>query len=820
MGLASTNSDTNGPIPRSGTNQSATTVRVSTPNILPYTSSALGLLHDDKFGNHPTESKDIAILRRLKLAILEGQHPYFKANIDLSNLQDLVLNSGSRPVGPPFNQSIVLEPTVPQSSGHKRRNAPPALDDLGTSGPTILDYGNEDSNGKSQVNADKTTQSNATSAHPEDVNMANPEGSGDSSPPHEDPGSENRQPPTQTLGRYVLHSPILSESANQMAHQRRLSDTPTLVDSNDQATEPEVHVKRESPPHQLSGSQSQALDPSSSSMASFVSNSTASTGLTSDDGVVAEGTQSVDADLAGYDPKYGNKADYIRRQKVRSKAIESIEERTRRAGHRQDDKQDDKVGQKSPARSANVGNHQVNGPNVSPIRGRDPSSRAYHATSISDSNAQGNSDTISQRTPLMDAPPPLDFQTSPRGRQPAPSFKPLSPASGKIQRPRKDSIPPREYRPQYIPYDDPRSARPRPIVSSPPRGSPPRETSMPRAAVQRTTHDEFEGLGNHSSTTLPRTETRTTQRTTHDELEDLDNHNSTTFSRSKARALRQATLDEMEGLDNYSSATLPRSKIRTAQQTYDEFDMDNYNAYTMPRTETRSFDLRPSSPIFSEGMRATGSYSMGSDTSRSGRAPSRALHTQPSRGSPPPPIRDRTPFGSSTLPANPSTGYRPEGLPDPPSARYNPYDTTSRRVDWASRDWERSADSKPKLQDRFNMDPQWHDSLESRMFNSHAARPLRDEFTHPTGDYASRYRREPSPGAPRYADGFRSGFSRPVEVEGIRPMKRSRPDDTYPPRGAGMEPNPISMDERTGYYRRKPPPRADDEYEPRPRPPY
>ncbi|KAG8714187.1 hypothetical protein FRC11_009487 [Ceratobasidium sp. 423] len=589
-----------------------------------------------------------------------------------------------------------------------------------------------DGKGTSEVGPEKSPQPGTTSARLEDVNMANldssetSEQSGgnsqDDSPG--DPSSEIRRPSTQTLGRYVLHSPIGSESGSQTTHKRKPSDTPTLVDSNDQTITSEVHVKIESPPYQLSGSQPQASDPSSSSMASFTS--TASTGLTSDEGT-AENALDIDTDLAGYNPKYGNKADYLRRQKARSKAIESIEEKNRRAGHRQDDK----PGQKSPVRPMDYGARRGKGPNVSPVRGRDHPSRTHALTSISDLNGQGNS---SRRTPPVDALPSPSFQTSPHGRPPGSSFRPISPPSGKYSVPRqsRDLSPTRDYRPQYhLPYDDPRSARPRPIVSSPPRGSPPRESPAPRTVI-----------------------------------------------------------------DSYS------------------------NPY--PRTETRSFDLRPVSPIFSEGPRTAGSYSMDSDSNWPAHGLPRTPHPPPpSRDSPPHTLtRDRTPFGSTTLPPNPNTTYRPQGLPDPPNARDNSYDAQSRRIDWSSRDWEsnRSADSKPKLQDRFTMDSSW-----SRSLDNYSSYSLRDELSaHPNDDYASRYRREPSPTAPRYAEGFRRGFSRPPEVEGIRPMKRSRPDDGYMPHnGSGVERSRYELDGRPplGDYYRREPPRA-DEYEPRPRPPY
>ncbi|CAE6459944.1 hypothetical protein ACGC1H_007311 [Rhizoctonia solani] len=724
-----------------GTSNGEATTTTSAPpptrDAASHTASALGLLHDDRFGNHSVESKDITILRRLKLAILEGQHPYFKANVDLSNLQDLVLASGSRSTGPSAHQPV-LEPTQAQSS-QPRRNIPPALDDLGSSDSTTLDYGNEDGKDVREVSPEKGLQPGTTSARLEDVNMANLPDPEKSEQPGESlnhssqsPSSESRRPSTQTLGRYVLHSPIQSESGSQTTHTRKPSDTPTLVDSSEQNIEAEVQVKRESPPYQLSGFQTQA-DPPSSSMASFTSNSTASTGVTSEDGGAPENTLDLDADLAGYNPKYGNKADYIRRQKVRSKAIESIEEKNRRAGYRPDDKPT----QKSPVRPIDHGARRSSGPSVSPVRGRNPPSRTHTLTSMSESNGQRNS---SRRTPSLDALASPNFQTSPRGRPPPP-FRPISPTPGTYSAPRRpeDVSPTRDYR-QYMSYDDPRSARPRPIVSSPPRGSPPHEPPVPRTTIDR------------------------------------------------------------QSLDNYP------------------------NPY--PRTETRSFDLRPSSPIFSDGQRAAGSYPMDNESNWSGRGLPRAPPPPPSRNSPAPRdmIHARTPYGSGALPANPNTGYRSQTLPDLPNARYSSYDSP-RRVDWPSNDWDsnsRPTDSKPKLQDRFNLDASWSRDIESRSIDGYAPRPLRDEFApHPSEEYASRYGREPSPMASRYAEGFRSGFSRPPDVEGIRPMKRSRPDDGYPARnGPGVERSQEDdIDGRTGYYRRKFAPR-DDEYEPRSRPPY
>ncbi|CAE6394240.1 unnamed protein product [Rhizoctonia solani] len=731
MALSPTAID-NGHFAQGSGNNEATAMNgalTSTYDANSHNTSALGLLHDDRFGSHPVESKDIAILRRLKLAILEGQHPYFKANVDLSNLQDLVLASGSRSTGPTAHHSSVLDPTQAQPSGHTRRNVPPALDDSGSSGPTTLDYGNEDGKGMSEVGPEKGLQSEVTSARLEIVSMANLDTSETSGQPDADSqddlpesaSSENRPPSTQTLGRYVLHSPIQSESGSQTTHVRKPSDTPTLIDLNDQNTVSEVHIKRESSPYQLSGSQAQAELPSSS-IASFTSNSTASTGVTSEDGGAPENALDVDVDLVGYNPKYGNKADYIRRQKVRSKAIESIDEKNRRAGHRPDDK----PSQKSPVRPMDPGARRGSGPNASPVRGRKPPSRTHTLNIISESNGQRKS---SRRTPSVDAPPPPNFQTSPRGRLPPP-FRPISPTPGTYSASRRpgDISPTRDYR-QYLSYDDPRSARPRPIVSSPPRGSPPHEAPAPRATID------------------------------------------------------EGSLD------------------------------DHRNMY--PRTETRSFDLRSSSTDF----HLDNETGWGSRFLRAPPPPPSSRNSPPARGM----AHSRTPYSSTTLPANPNTGYRPQGLPDPPNARYSSYDPPRR--DWSSSDWDsgnRPTDSKPKLQDRFNVDSAWsHDSIESRSLDGYAPRPLRDEFTHPNDEYASRYRREPSPASSRYADGFRSGFSRPPEVEGIRPMKRSRPDDGFPPRnGSGVERSQDDdLDGRTGYYRRKFASR-DDEYDPRSRPPY
>ncbi|CAE6467719.1 unnamed protein product [Rhizoctonia solani] len=742
MTFSSTAADTNHIAQGTGTDQDAASAGASPPpnhNALSYNNSALGLLHDDRSGNHPVESKDITILRRLKLAILEGQHPYFKANVDLSNLQDLVLGSGSRSIGAGVHPHVSLDSSSVQPSGHIRRHIPPALDDLGPSEPTTLDYGNEDSR-STEVSPEKSLRPGMTSARLEDVNMVNidsfersEQSSGNSlDDPSQNSDSDNRRPSTQTLGRYVLHSPIPTEPDSQLTHKRKLSDTPTLVDSDDRNTESEVHIKRESPPYQLSGSQPQALDPSSSSMASFASNSTVSTGLTSEDGGAVENAVDVETDLAGYNPKYGNKADYLRRQKVRSKAIESIDEKNRRAGQRQDEK----PSQKSPVRPMDYGTRRGSGPNSSPTRGRNPPSRTHTSASISSPNGHVNN---SRRTPPLDTLPPPNFQTSPHGR-PNASFRPISPAPEKYSIPRRprDPSPTRDYRSQYDPFNDPRSARPRPIVSSPPRGSPPRESPAPRAAIDR------------------------------------------------------------QSIDSYS------------------------NPY--PRNETRSFDLRPSSPIYGEGSRTAGSYSIDGESNWSARGLTRAPPPPPpSRNTPSRDlIRERTPFGSTTLPTNPNAGYRPQGLPDAPNNRYSPYDAPPRRTDWASRDWDptnRSSDSKPKLQDRFNIDSSWsRDSLESRSLDDYGPRPIRDEFAHPD-DYASRFRREPSPASSRYSDGFRSGFSRPPEVEGIRPMKRSRPDDGYTPRSGPSLGNQYDFDNRAGTHYLRQFSRG-DEYEPRPRPPY
>ncbi|KAB5589734.1 Serine/arginine repetitive matrix protein 2 [Ceratobasidium theobromae] len=735
---------------------------------------SLGLLHDDKVGSQPTDSKDVAILRRLKLAILEGQHPYFKANVDLSNLQDLVLTSGSRSAhcgAADVQESGLLDATMAQSNGQviSARLTPASC--VGSPVPAAMDSRTGEGTNDSKMDDITNTQPGVAKMGAGDGMIVYPiqkvpmdSREPGAKPPTAAPGDlafDNQPTTSNTLVQHTLLSPTTQESNSresshfrkfhqadgllEFAHKENSSDTPTIIDPNEQQTQLEVQIKRESPPYQLSGSQPQGLD-QSSSMSSFTSVSVMSTVLTSDDGGTSENSHIADADASGYNPKYGNRADYLRHQKARVKMLESIEEKNRRIVHRPEERP---TTHKNLARLPENGIRRGTGPNVSPTRGRDHPSRMQTLPlpfRASDANTQGTSHASLRRTPPLDKAlerPPPSFETSPRGRHRTSSFAQSPPGKYLPSRRPRDFSPSLDYRPQYLPYDDPRAARPRPVVSSPPRGSPPRETSAPRLATDRRSID--------------------------------------------------------------------------------------YNPF--PRNESRSFDFRPPppSPVFADRPSIAGSFGMDDDTTwaSSARGTLRAP-LPPPRNSPPPRDRDHTPFGSSSLPSN-SNGYRPQGLPDPPSARYSTYEAPTRRADasWASpRDWDsaaRSADSKPKLQDRLTMEPTWsRDGRDPRSREEDYGHCVLDNYE-PRGDDLSHFRREASPPTPRYSEGFRAGFDRRNEMdEVIRPMKRSRPSDGYAPRG-GPSADRVHYDLDSlpaDYYGREPLGRVDDGYDRRPRPNY
>ncbi|KAF8597872.1 hypothetical protein BDV93DRAFT_561832 [Ceratobasidium sp. AG-I] len=747
---------------------------------------SLGLLHDSRLGPQTSESKDVAILRRLKIAILEGQHPYFKANVDLSNLQDLVLASSASHItngAAPITQltelssqmilggvrtsnfsrddaspalSATMRSRTPVATNSSSQDGKPARDTLIGRPPisSMLMSSLDEHSRDTEMKASELIETNQARITFEDSGADIKLGS---SPAGFNVDDKNVRPtPGYTLGRYTLHSPGPPESARGRSHKRNISDTSTVLEANNNSPDP-ITIKRESPPYQLYGSQEMTIDPSPSSISSFASAATTSTSLTSEnevDGADALGnTGDGGPDLSGYNPKYGNKADFLRHQKVRVKMIESIEEKNRRLGHRPEES----VPHKSPVRPTELPTRRGSGLSASPVREREHASRtntmppppraSLHTRGVSPSNLRRapSLDNVKERLP-----PPLPFQQSPRRSQATAFSRPISPVPTKYVPPRqsREYSPPRDVRPQYLPYDEPRATRPRPVVSSPPRGSPPRESSAPRTS-------------------------------------------------------------DRQPLDSYSSS--------------------------FPRTESRSFDYRPPPPasVFSDRPRDNGSFDLDRDDTWASSA--RGLPRAPP---PPPPSRDspsrhelnheRTSFGSSSLPANPSAGYRPQPLPDPPT-RYAPYDSSARRPDasWTTpREWDsasRPPDAKPKLQDRFTMEPTWpRDEIDARPRDDYGTRTPRDDFASRgrADDYPStRFRREASP----YNDGLRSGFSRPSEIEGMRPMKRSRPDDGYAPRGPGPERGRYDLDARPAaadYYGREPPRRPDDEYVPRTRPPY
>ncbi|KAG9123051.1 hypothetical protein FRC07_000302, partial [Ceratobasidium sp. 392] len=690
--------------------------------------SPLGLLDDASPGYHTTNSKDVTVLRRLKLAILEGQHPYFKAHVDLSNLQNLVLANPTPDITP--QSDLPTESTlVKQTSTSPQDNSSLTSTSVGLA---VNGY-NENINGEVKSDVDR---------RPQDIEMENAESSHSRIVP-KDFGAGTRTESASvtatkpkatqsgsayTLGRYKLLSPVEAEPKHRVGRERSTSDASTVIDTAQQNSESIVDIKRESPPHQLSGSQTLVKDPTSSSLSSFASVVTTSTVLTSESGADADTSAKAgggDIDISGYDPKYGNKADYLRHQKAR---VKMIEEKSRRPGPRPEDRPQPKS---PPRRGTGSLDLPVREPEYVPRTSTLPppsrtSSLHVHDTSPSDA----------RRGPAVDAakdrlPPPPSRRQSPRRSQATSFSRPASPPLGRYlpaQRPR-DYSPSRDIRPQYLPYDDPVSApaRPRPVVSSPPRGSPPRETSASRVA-------------------------------------------------------------DRQGMDDYAS-------LRR-------------------RSEARSFDLRPasSSSAFPDhpGSRNSGSFDLSRDNAWA--LSSRGLpRAPPSRDSPPhlDTPRERTSFTSSSLPGNPSAGYRPQSVPDLPSAsRYvAPYDSGVRHSDpsWSSRDWDatRPPEPKPKLQDRLTIEPTYRG---------------RDEFGPRERDG---FRREPSP---TYSDGLRSGFRRPSDIEsGMRPMKRSRPDEDYLSRGGpGSDRGRFDLDRPPAdeYYPRDSTSRLVDEYVPRARPSY
>ncbi|KAG8718239.1 hypothetical protein FRC08_005675 [Ceratobasidium sp. 394] len=721
------------------------TQQTTTPPFEQLPGSSLGLLDDASAGSQATDSHDVAILRRLKLAILEGQHPYFKANVDLSNLQDLVLATSSSHITSPASRLDLPEGTVlaEQINPSLQDNGPP------TSITSIASAvnGRDSSEGAAESAVDKRSHDiEMKNGEPDQTRIASKDsGEGVSGESPCDPIISKTSGSAYTLGRYTLLSPIEPEATNHIGRGRSASDASTVIDMAQQTTESIIDIKRESPPHQLAGSQVLSKDPTSSSLSSFASIVTTSTVPTSESGADADtsGKTGDGVDLSGYDPKYGNKADYLRHQKARVKMIGSIEEKTRRPGSRLEERPEPK----SPPRQTQSLSRRGTGSqdllvrepeyvprtNTLPPPSRTPSMHVREA-SPSGPRRGPTVDTAKDRLP-----PPPSRRQSPRRSQATSFSRPASPPLGRYlppQRPR-DYSPPRDIRPQYLPYDDPVPAptRPRPVVSSPPRGSPPRETSASRAA-DRQAMDDYPGL--------------------------------------------------------------------------------------LRRNEARSFDLRPasSSTVFADRPSSRNSGAFDLDRDGTWALSSRGLPRAPvSRASPPrhETARERTSFSSSSLPANPNAGYRPQSVPDLTSpTRYTaPYDPTGRRPDasWPSRDWDatRAPEPKPKLQDRFTMEPGW----------SHDRDRDRDEFGARAREREG-FRREPSPA---YSEGLRSGFRRPSDIEsGMRPMKRSRPDETYLSRGApGPERSRFELDGRPPageYYPREPVRRLDDEYIPRTRPPY
>ncbi|QRW07959.1 hypothetical protein RhiLY_06958 [Ceratobasidium sp. AG-Ba] len=685
----------------------------------------LGLLDDASAGYPATESKDVEILRRLKLAILEGQHPYFKTNINLSNLQDLILpapvphiNPALRleigPLGQPITQvedTSSLNSTTPRSS---------------TVGPPNGRIENPKRDATMDERSTDVEMKNIESDHAQIVSKDFV--AADLGPSYVSTTAKSKTAQSgssYTLGRYKLLSPVESEFTNHVGRERSTSDASTVIDSTQPTPKPVVEVKRESP----NGSQPLGKDRTSSSLSSFASTSTTSTMLTSESGVDTDtpGKPNDDeVDLSGYDPKYGNKADYLRHQKARVKMIESTEEKGRRPGSRSDEKSQPK----SPLRQTQTATRRDTGAQDLPIRepeyvpraGTLPPPSRTSSVHIRDTSPSGVGRSSTMDLGRDRLPPPNNRQ-SPRRSQ---ASRPASPP-GRYAPPRpREYSPSREIRPQYLPYDDPVSApaRPRPVVSSPPRGSPPREVLPPRAS-DRQTVDEYPG--------------------------------------------------------------------------------------SLRRSEARSFDLRPgsASSVFADrlGSRDSGVLEMSRDDAW-GISSHGLPRPPPSRDSPP--HRERTSFASSSLPANPAAGYRPQVASDLPSgSRYTtPYDPSLRRPEtWASRDWDgsRPPETKPKLQDRFTIEPTWPRDID------------RDEFG-PRSRERDGYRREPSP---VFSDGLRSGFRRPSDIEtGMRPMKRSRPDEGYAARGApGPERSRYDLDGRpaSDYYPRDPARRLDDDYRSRPR---
>jgi hypothetical protein len=182
----------------------------------------LGLLDDANLGHQATDSKDVAILRRLKLAILEGQHPYFKANVDLSNLQDLVLATSASRVTNPAHQSELPKETAlvdPTHTFAKDGTSSPANAVLRSPIAKVVNgHSKHDKSGAETSLDQRLHDFEMNNVEPNETRMTSNDFSADTprGPASEkNLDSKNTQPGSFcTLGRHTLLSPIESESAS------------------------------------------------------------------------------------------------------------------------------------------------------------------------------------------------------------------------------------------------------------------------------------------------------------------------------------------------------------------------------------------------------------------------------------------------------------------------------------------------------------------------------------------------------------------------------------------------------------------------------
>jgi hypothetical protein len=192
---------------------------LSSPN--PPSQPSLGLLDDADIGHQATDSKDVAILRRLKLAILEGQHPYFKANVDLSNLQDLVLTGSATRATNLIRQPESKETALAESTSAFTKDGTPPTANAVPHSPIAKVVNGHSKHNKSgaETSLDQrlhdfemnNVESNESRMSSNDFGADIPRGPAS----EKNLDSKNIQPGSSyTLGRHTLMSPIERESAS------------------------------------------------------------------------------------------------------------------------------------------------------------------------------------------------------------------------------------------------------------------------------------------------------------------------------------------------------------------------------------------------------------------------------------------------------------------------------------------------------------------------------------------------------------------------------------------------------------------------------